>query len=65
MPVRIGVPTGIYGLADILPDPTFATGVGLLLWGANQQEGTQGWKTQGLGESFKRFVVRMRNLVAK
>ena len=65
VPVRIGVPSGIYGLADILPDPTFATGVGLLLWGSNQQEGTQGWKTQGLSESLKRFVVRMRNLVAK
>ena len=65
LPVRIGVPTGVYGLADILPDPTFATAVGLLLWGSNQEEGSQGWKTQGLNESLKRFVVRMRNLVAK
>ncbi|MEA1958522.1 MAG: cell division protein FtsA [Chloroflexota bacterium] len=64
VPVRVGVPTGVYGLADILPDPTFATGVGLLLWGAKQHEGEQGWQTRGLGESFKRFVVRMKKLVA-
>ncbi|MBI2829608.1 MAG: cell division protein FtsA [Chloroflexi bacterium] len=32
MPVRIGVPTNLYGVSDNLNDPAYATGVGLLLW---------------------------------
>jgi cell division protein FtsA len=34
MPVRIGVPTELSGLADSLDSPSYATGVGLLRWGA-------------------------------
>ncbi len=33
MPVRIGIPTGLTGLADKLDNPTYATSVGLLRWG--------------------------------
>lgn len=32
MPVRIGMPTGIHGLADSLNSPAYATSVGLLRW---------------------------------
>lgn len=39
LPVRIGVPKDIYGLADILYNPAFATSVGLLLWGARDYRG--------------------------
>lgn len=34
MPVRVGVPTELSGLADTLDSPSYATGVGLLRWGA-------------------------------
>ena len=34
MPVRIAAPAGIGGLIDTLLNPAFATGVGLLRWGA-------------------------------
>ncbi|HMQ31383.1 MAG TPA: cell division protein FtsA [Chloroflexaceae bacterium] len=34
MPVRIGVPTELSGLADSLDSPSYATGVGLLRWGS-------------------------------
>lgn len=34
LPVRIGMPGNLVGVADELYDPSFATGVGLLLWGA-------------------------------
>lgn len=37
LPVRIGVPQGIYGLADVLYDPAYSTSVGLLLWGAKHK----------------------------
>ncbi len=33
MPARVGVPQGLYGLSDILANPAYATGVGLLHWG--------------------------------
>jgi cell division protein FtsA len=34
MPVRVGIPTELSGLADSLDSPSYATGVGLLRWGA-------------------------------
>ena len=34
MPVRIGYPTTISGLVDVVNSPVFATGVGLVKWGA-------------------------------
>ena len=37
MPVSIGNPAGITGLADIVRNPIYSTAVGLLLYGAKQQ----------------------------
>jgi cell division protein FtsA len=34
MPVRVGTPVGIRGLADKVAGPSFATSVGLIKWGA-------------------------------
>jgi len=34
LPVRVGIPSNVYGITDSLRDPAFATSVGLLLWGA-------------------------------
>lgn len=36
MPVSIGKPTNVTGLTDIVRNPIYATGVGLLLYGAKQ-----------------------------
>ena len=33
MPVRSGIPTGVSGLVDVVSNPIYATGVGLLLFG--------------------------------
>lgn len=38
MPVRIGVPQGVNGLQDIVRNPIYSTGVGLLQYGVKQQE---------------------------
>lgn len=38
MPVRIGVPHSVNGLQDIVRNPIYATGVGLLLYGLKQQQ---------------------------
>lgn len=37
LPVRVGAPRGLRGLVDVLNDPAYATGVGLLLWGLRQE----------------------------
>ena len=36
MQVRVSGPTGMGGLTDTISDPSYATSVGLLRWGANQ-----------------------------
>lgn len=38
LPVRLGVPTHVHGLVDIIGNPTYATGVGLVLHGMKRQE---------------------------
>ncbi len=38
MPVRIGFPAGVGGLVDVVNSPVFATGVGLVLYGARNGE---------------------------
>lgn len=37
MPVRLGRPTGVLGLADVVHSPVFATGVGLVQYGVRSQ----------------------------
>ena len=37
MPVRLASPQGVTGLADIVNNPMYATGVGLLMYGLKQQ----------------------------
>src|SRR5690606_15100206 len=39
-PVRIGVPQDVAGLTDIVRNPIYSTGVGLLHYGMKQQKGT-------------------------
>jgi cell division protein FtsA len=40
MPVRLGVPTHVHGLVDVISSPIYATGVGLVLYGMKHQEGS-------------------------
>ena len=43
MPVRLGVPQNVRGLVDVRDNPAYATGVGLLLYGWQQQDGLIRW----------------------
>ena len=45
MPVRVGVPQGVSGLSDVVKNPIYSTGVGLLIFGNRQARGAGG----GLG----------------
>lgn len=53
MPVRVGFPQAIQGLNDIVRNPIYATGVGLLLYAAEHQEegGTTANRAKESGES--------------
>lgn len=47
LPVRIGVPMNLYGVADSLYDPAYATSVGLVLWKSKKFEvGAETWKNK-------------------
>jgi len=61
LPVKVGIPTNMYGIADVLHDPAYATSVGLLLWGV-RHEGMQTWKAGGLGSGLRRLMARFRRL---
>lgn len=57
--VRIGMPQGVHGSDDILRNPKFATSVGLLLYGRNQQ--TAGYGQPIMRDGVKNLWGRMRN----
>ncbi len=59
--VRVGIPTNMSGITDVLHDPAYATSVGLLLWGA-KHEGMQTWQSYGFGTALRRLISRIRNL---
>ena len=61
LPVRVGVPTNMYGISETLCDPAYATSVGLLLWGA-KHEGKQMWRTRGFSSGLRRLVSRFTSL---
>ena len=59
MPVRLGIPQHVTGLADVVRNPIYATGVGLLLFG-HHNETPRARDIQG-GGGFKAVWERMRS----
>jgi len=55
-PVRIGYPQGIKGLTDVVNNPMYATGVGLLLYGSKRPNA----QVSGNGNMWKTLIKRMR-----
>ena len=59
MPVRLGLPQYVTGLGDVIRNPAYATGVGLLLFG--RQHGPHG-ERGAMGEGgFKRMLNKMKS----
>lgn len=58
-PVRVGTPQYVTGLADVVRNPIYATGVGLLLFG--QQNGQQRISEAHVGKGFKGIWDRMKS----
>ncbi len=59
MPVRLGIPDYKGGLAEVVRNPRFSTGVGLLLIGMQQQQRRELVKLQS--GSFQSVLGRMKN----
>lgn len=63
LPVRVGYPTGVGGLIDVVNSPAYATGVGLVLYGARNQE-FKAFKTNGAVGLFDKIKTRMSSWFA-
>ncbi|HEX5313292.1 MAG TPA: cell division protein FtsA, partial [Gammaproteobacteria bacterium] len=59
MPVRLGAPTGVAGLAEVVRNPIHATGVGLLIYAREALGGRRGAERQE-GGGFRDLFERMR-----
>lgn len=64
MPVRLGYPIGISGLVDVVNSPVYATGVGLVLWGARNRSIDLG-ASYNDGGMIDRVMGRMRQWFAE
>ena len=63
MPVRVGSPQGVQGLTDIVRNPIYATGVGLLQYGLlNQEDGNT--SSGRVGPSSEGVLARVRNWIS-
>jgi cell division protein FtsA len=59
MPVRLGVPEGVAGLVDVVRNPIYATGVGLLLFGQRNRD--QGFVERSGRSGFNSVLQRMKS----
>jgi cell division protein FtsA len=56
MPVRVGVPQHVSGLTDVVQNPIYSTGVGLLMYGKEHQGRAEGLNDKGTG-----IIARMKS----
>lgn len=59
MPVRLGLPQNVSGLMDVRENPSYSTGVGLLMYALQQQQGQVPQFSQGT--KFGEVWSRMKN----
>jgi len=63
MPVRVSGPVGISGLIDTISDPSYATAIGLLRWGAIQiSDGEQVYESAPGGRGMGRIREAFRSI---
>jgi cell division protein FtsA len=54
----------VYGIADVLRDPAYATSVGLLLWGA-KHNGKKQWKSGGFFSGLTSLATQLKKLFGR
>jgi cell division protein FtsA len=60
MPVRLGVPQGVNGLVDVVRNPIYSTGVGLLLFGLHNRGAGVASELRGSG-GLSHVIQRMKS----
>lgn len=62
LPVRIGEPVGVKGLIDVVSSPLYATGVGLVLYGRdqNEEDGREKSIFDKIGRAFKGLTDKVK-----
>jgi cell division protein FtsA len=60
MPVRLGVPQGVNGLVDVVRNPIYSTGVGLLLFGLHNRGAGAASELRGSG-GLSHVIQRMKS----
>ncbi|MGQ9646783.1 MAG: cell division protein FtsA [Thermodesulfobacteriota bacterium] len=63
VPVRRGIPAGISGLVDLVNNPMYATGVGLVLYGSRNM--AQSRFKKGEGKIFTKVTHRMKEWIGE
>jgi cell division protein FtsA len=63
MPVKRGAPQGISGVKDVVSSPKYSTGVGLVLYGMNQQIGRTQYPIRGGGDFFDKIKSRFGHFI--
>ena len=61
MPVRLGVPQNITGLTDIVNNPIYATGVGLLKYGITHSAGGANKSGKSPAENFEGLLDKLKS----
>ena len=61
MPVRLGLPQFVGGLTSVVQNPIYATGVGLVMFGANHQGGNKYFDHGASEPSFKAVFNKMKS----
>lgn len=64
LPIQIGFPQGIQGMVDQIDDPSYATAIGLILWGLHN-ESPQSSKNSGLSIDFSSLFDSIKTFFKK
>jgi cell division protein FtsA len=62
LPVRLGYPLRISGLTDLVHNPTYATGVGLCLYGSQRARKAASRGRPGLGQAIRRMAAWLQEV---
>lgn len=65
LPVQIGVPQGIQGMIDQIDDPSYATAVGLLLWGIHNDFSQSPSESSFSFDFFRKSGEWIRNIFSR
>ncbi len=60
IPVRIGIPSGVGSVTDVIDSPVYATGVGLMLYGAEEYLTEKGF---GNGNMLTGFTTKLKGWI--